>query len=117
MSEFHFEFQIVCLFHGLEKNCQRYFLLCDGGIFGETSKSPSYDGPIGIKFKNGLKLEDIVDFEPIPGFVKEFPQDFIKSLNKDLQLLYELCIALQKGPAFFSEALAKRIPGKIHKAR
>ena len=106
---------IYCLFHANEKIFQKYFLHHEG-----LTKSPSYDGPIGSQLKDGLVLEPIVDFEPVPGFegmlqwAKTFPKDMIASFNNDTLLLYQLFIAIMEGPAAFSKFLAEKRPGHIH---
>ena len=109
---------IYCLLHANEKIWQKYFLHHEG-----LTKSPSYDGPIGSQLKNGLKLEPIVNYEPVPGFegmlgwAKNFPKDFIDSFNNDTAYLYQLYLAIMEGPSAFSKSLAERSPGDIHQVK
>ena len=85
---------------------------------GLPTKSPSYDGPVGQVLKDGLELLPIVDFEAVCNgqldLVKEFPEDFIKSMNNDTKLLYLLYIAIMEGPSGFKNGLADRKPGHVH---
>ena len=45
------------------------------------------------------------------------PEDYVKSMNSDYRTLYDLWIAVIKGPEHFSEALANRTIGVCHQAR
>ena len=102
---------IVCLFHAVEKVMQHLFLHWEG----KKTKSPKYDGPVGRNFMNGLELKDIVNFMPVFGNVQNYAEDFVNSMNHDLQLLYRLCLAIQSG--HFPGNLANLKPGKCHQAR
>ena len=88
------------------------FIYADG-----DSDCPTYTGEIGSMLKDGLDLKKPVKFKKVRGFVKDYSddKDFIASLNHDMRLLLEYCLAIQTG--VISPELAKRIPGKIHKAR
>ena len=108
---------VMCVLHAGERPMSALFKRYDG-----QSTCPGFNGgPIGKAMtnfqKNGYK--PIVNFKKVKGLVKDYSDDpgFIASLNNDLQYLYELCMALQKGPQFFSEALANKIPGQMHQAR
>ena len=108
---------IMCVLHAGERPMSALFKKYDG-----KSNCPGFNGgPIGramTKFqKDGYK--PIVNFKKVPGLVKDYSDDpdFIASLNNDLQYLYEICIALQKGRQHFSDALANKIPGQMHQAR
>lgn len=106
---------VPCLKHTNEKPWGKYFKLCDGkGII--VSKSPSFDGHLGIKFKNGLKKQPIINFEQFPNcnFV-ELPEDLVKSMNHDYKTLYDLCLAVKTGEV--SPELAARTLGVCHQAR
>ena len=89
------------------------FCDCKGKI---QSKSPSFDGHIGIQFKKGLKLKPIINFEQFPdcNFV-ELPEDLVKSMNSDYRTLYDLCLAVKTGVV--SPELAARTLGVCHQAR
>ena len=102
---------VVCVFHGVEKTFQSYFLHLEN----VASTGPFYNGPHGKLLKDGVALEPIVQFEKVPGLVGEYPEDFINSMNNDLILFYELCIAIQTG--VFSESLMRKKLAKCHKAR
>ena len=102
---------IVCVFHGVEKTWQTYFLHLEN----TPSTAPFYSGPHGRLLKDGVVLQPIVNYDAIPGLVEEYPEDFISSMNNDLILLYELCAAIQSG--IFPEHLMKKKLAKCHKAR
>ena len=102
---------IVCVFHGVEKTFQTYFLHLEN----TPSTAPFYSGPFGKQIKDGVTLKPIVNYKAIPGLVETYPEDFIHSMNNDLQLLYELCLAIQTG--VFPEKLMKKLLAKCHKAR
>ena len=101
---------IVCIFHAIEKTCATYFWVCEG----TDPKSPSYDGPVGSQFKNGLVLEPIVRFHKISGLVKTYPKAIVDGWNHDLRYLYHICHAIQNGFSSVSDSLAKQKPGKVH---
>ena len=100
-----------CVFHATEKALQRYFNFVEKA----PSQAPFYNGPIGKLIKDGVKLEPVVMFAPVAGLVQDYEKDFVSSMNNDLQLLYELCIAIQSG--VFPEGLMKKLLAKVHKAR
>ena len=91
---------------------QTLFINYDG-----DSPCPTYTGEIGSMIKDGLVLEDTVKFKKVPGFVVDYSDDkkFVLSLNNDMKLLLDYCLAAQNG--VISPQLANRIPGKVHKAR
>ena len=97
----------VCLTHSTEKTWTRYFKHLDG-----DTKSPGYDGDIGLLFKN-FEMKPIVNFEKCPGLVKKYDDDFVNSLNNDWRLFYDLCHGLMGGPETFG-SLAERTPGHVH---
>ena len=106
---------VPCLKHCNEKPWGKYLLFCDwkGNI---KSKSPSFDGHIGIQFKKGIKLLPIIDFEKFPDCIfKELPDDLVKSMNSDYKTLYDLCLAVKTGVV--SPELAARTLGICHQAR
>ena len=80
------------------------------------SKSPSFDGHLGIRFKNGIKYEPLIDFESFPNCnFQEMADEYVKSMNHDYQTLYRLCVAVKTG--IVSEELANLTLGKCHQAR
>ena len=87
----------------------------DGGV----SQSPDkLTGTIGKKFN--MKAEEYpppVKFIPIKGKVEFCSQESLKDLNKDLQLLIGLSLAVQSGPGNFDPELLNRKIGHVHKAR
>ena len=107
---------VVCLKHGNEKPWGKYLKYCDG--FGTiNTKSPSFDGHLGILFKDGIKKgQELVDYESFPDCnFQEMPKDHVKSMNNDYQMLHNYCVAVKSGT--ISKELAARIIGKCHQAR
>ena len=78
--------RVPCLKHSNEKPFGCFFKYCDakGSINKKKqTKSPSYDGHIGILFKKGIKKEPTVNFEIFPNanFI-EMPKDYVDSMNR-----------------------------------
>ena len=60
-------------------------------------------------------MKPVVPFTRIAGNVKNYPQDFIKSLNNDGRYLLRISHAVQDG--IVPENLEKKLIGHLHKAR
>ena len=103
------------MIHAVEKVMSHYFILMD---LGRTT-SPGYDGPLGKLFKDGIKTEPIVNFEPMSGDPIIIPSHILNSpdFNNDTRLLYEYYIASHNNPGDFPENLAKKQPGCCHQVR
>ena len=85
---------------------------------GELSGPETYTGKIGeiISAKGGLKRGKMVNFKQIKGLVKEVHPSYLN--NKDVRLLYFLCLLVQSGPS--CKNLVKyfnKKPGKVTGAR
>ena len=104
---------LVCLLHNIEKVYQKYFLHLEG----IKTVSEKYNGPIGKVITNGVKLETIVDYQPIEGDVVYCDPDLVKSFNNDTILIYKLYVALHKPSDQFPPELALLQPGQCHQVR
>ena len=108
---------VICLLHTNELPFKKYFKWCDNSGKDVKTTSPSYDGHIGKNFKDGLDLEEIVNFNKVKGKVPVFSPDFIKSFNNDTKYLYQICHAIQDGPKKFPKHLIKKLIGHCHQGR
>ena len=103
----------VCLMHFLQLPLFKIFKYHDN----DTKSKDTYKGPIGKKFnRKASEYPDPVKFEPITRANYEpFSEDFLKSLNKDRQLMFRFSEALHSG--VYDPNLMLREIGKVHKAR
>ena len=108
---------IICLLHTNELPFKKYFKYCDNSGKDVKTTSPSYDGHIGMHFKDGLDLKPIEKFKKVDGKVPVFSPDFIASFNNDTRYFYDICLAIQNGHKKFPKKLVNKLIGHCHQGR
>ena len=83
----------VCQLHSNELNLRQ--LLC--ALDGTTSGPRSFSGPIGSSCAADVWTLEVVSFQPVPGQVEELPEELIRSLSHDQEILLRLSLAVQSG--------------------
>ena len=81
----------VCQWHSNELNLRH--LLC--ALDGTTSGPRSFSGQIGSSCAADVWTLEVVAFQPVPGHVEQPPEDLLKSLSQDQELLLRLSLAVQ----------------------
>ena len=101
----------VCQIHANELNLRHVFHALDG----TTSGPDSWKGPIGRSCQTEVWQKDVVTFTAIAGLVEEMPEETVKQLSTDQELLYRLARAVQCGSV--SDSVARRKIGEPNHAR
>ena len=101
----------VCQIHANELNLRHVFHVLDG----TTSGPKSWNGPIGKSCQTEVWRKDVVAFTAMAGLVEEMPEETVKQLSADQELLYRLARAVQCGSV--PDAVARRKIGELNHAR
>ena len=101
----------VCQLHSNELNLRH--LLC--ALDGTTSGPRSFSGQIGSSCAADVWTLEVVAFHPVPGHTEEQPEDLLKSLSQDQEILLRLALAVQSGS--ISDSTARRRIGPLNHAR
>ena len=93
-EDFGHELQhMQCLLHTLELPYQAIMIHFDGTTSGPTS----FEGPIGKMLQTDVWKLKVFSFKPIQGPDLNIPDDVVKKLSRDLQLLVRLYDIVKTG--------------------
>ena len=105
--------QSICGIHRNELTLRYIFIDADGSSSGPNS----YTGLIGKAISEDSTKYPLLQFQSIPGKIKNIPSEVIKELITDYQYLYEISLAIQIGPDVVDKKSLSRNPGKLRQAR